>query len=65
MVSPQPSTTAPPEARPRGTLVSPIHAHMLPEIMVACLPDPEMGLMVARVEEWRDNLYEALLCGYD
>ena len=39
------------------------HAHMLPELMVACLPDPEGSLTAERVEEWRGNWNEALLCG--
>jgi hypothetical protein len=32
--------------------------------MVACLTDPEVGLTVEKVEEWCDNLPEALLGGW-
>src|SRR5262249_25725922 len=38
------------------------HAHTLPALMVACLTDPEVGLTAERVEAWRNNWNEALLC---
>src|SRR5262249_9421786 len=39
------------------------HAPTLPELRVACLPDPEVGRTTERVAQWCDNRNEVLLCG--